>query len=180
MKLIPLLLVYIVLFTNCESKNQESSSTTGFQAVEDSTKKGSEIIRDTISAKAPVRIGNDFGKVHIKGVRVYRGNKLARSDFEISLEEIDAHPLVRPLNISSIVDSIQTVLFKDTTTQDYTQRAIIRSIDFEFVRANTLYFIAELENPTEHKEIFGRFSLFYRTQKKGQLYGWITDRVKDY
>jgi hypothetical protein len=71
------------------------------------------------------------------------------------------------------------VLLKDTVNSDYLNSAIIKNVEFDFVRANTLYFNAILENPIDGKEIIGRFNLFYRTKKKGIVYGWITDEIKE-
>lgn len=36
-----------------------------------------------------------------------------------------------------------------------------------------------MENPVEGKEILGRFNLLYQTKKKGKVYGWITDEIKE-
>ena len=51
-------------------------------------------------------------------------------------------------------------------------------VAFRGIRSNTLYFDAQLHNTLHNELIYGRFALFYRTEKMGRLYGYFTDSVK--
>lgn len=137
-----------------------------------------EIIVDTLHSSFPVQIGNDNGSVNVVGIRTYENQQLTGSDFVISLNDIPSYSMIKRIDKTVLIDSNETVLLKDTVNSDYLNSAIIKNVEFDFVRANTLYFNAILENPIDGKEIIGRFNLFYRTKKKGMVYGWITDEIK--
>ncbi len=133
---------------------------------------------DTITSLFPIQIGNDQGEVKIVGMRTFENNKFTNSKFIIALNELQDFSISKEVNKTILIDSNKTVRLKDTIHSDYLNGAIIKTIEFDFVRSNTLYFKALLENPNAQKEILGRFNLFYRTNKKGKLYGWITDEIK--
>ncbi len=138
-----------------------------------------QTISDTTRTSFPVQIGNDKGTVKIVGMRTFKNEKLAGSDFVISLNDIANSSITKRIDKGILIDSNETVFIKDTLNDDFLKSAVIKTIEFDFVRSNTLYFNAILENPLEAKEIFGRFNLFYRTKKKGLIYGWITDEIKE-
>ena len=138
-----------------------------------------KIMVDTLTSSFPLQIGNDKGFVKIVGIRTFEGQKLTKSDFIISLNEILNFSISKQLNKSILIDSNETVFFKDTVNTDYLNSAIIKNVKFNSVRANTLNFDAIFENSVDKKKIIGRFNLFYRTKKKGIVYGWITDEIKE-
>ena len=138
-----------------------------------------QTIIDTIRTSFPVQIGNDKGLVKVVGIRTYRNEKLAGSNFVISLNNIPNFSITKRIDKSILIDSNETVLLKDTLNADFLKSAVIKTVEFDFVRSNTLYFNAVLENSLKAKEITGRFNLFYRTKKKGLIYGWVTDEIKE-
>lgn len=139
----------------------------------------SEIVRqDTVITSVPIRIGNETGTVKIQGIRKYIMDEIVESYFIVELQDLPSHSLQRKLNKEIIIDDNTSVLFKDSTLSDFTDNAVVNNIEYASVRGNTLYFNATLLNQMYKKEINGRFNIFYATEKKGTVYGWITDEVK--
>ena len=169
----------LFFFTLTACANEENKKTGEAIVIEEKSSEKNELYRDTISSTFPVQIGNDVGLVQIVGERIFINEQLTDSDFLVSLGEIQDFSISKHLNKEILIDSNKTVLLKDSIKADYLNGAIIKEVEFEFVRSNTLYFKAVLENPIDHKEIKGRFNLFYRTKKKGLVYGWITDEVNE-
>ena len=172
-----IIILLLTLVVSCKHKTENK--------LIDSVSKGQEIdnpnkiINDSVNSSFPVQIGNDKGSVTIVGYRKYEDNKLTTSSFIISLVDIAHISLSKKIVKSVLIDQNKTIMLKDTLNYDYLNSAIIKTIEFDFVRSNTLYFKAILENPIEGKEIIGRFNLFYRAKKKGKIYGWITDEIRE-
>lgn len=172
-----ILILALASFISCADHGKSKS--TESEMNKSKTAEVNKVTSDTVTSSFPVQIGNDKGSVNVQGIRTFKGGKLTRSDFVISLADISNYSLVRDINKSDLIDSNGSVLLKDTIHSDYLNSAIIKEIEFDFVRANTLYFKAVLENSEKKKEIIGRFNLFYRTKKKGIIYGWITDEINE-
>lgn len=170
-------ILILTLLVSCANKLENRLIDS--EAKEHSSVATSEILVDTLNSSYPVQIGNDKGIIKVVGIRTYEDQKLMISDFVISLNGIPNFSISKRIDKSVLIDSNETVLLKDTVNSDYLNSAIIKNVEFDFVRANTLYFNAILENPIDRKEIIGRFNLFYRTKKKGIVYGWITDEIKE-
>jgi hypothetical protein len=172
-----LIILILALVVSCKYQTEKKSIDS--ESKEQKIDKSNKIINDTINSSFPVRIGNDKGSVKIVGQRKYENKKLTTSNFVISLVDITNLSLSKRIDKSILIDQNKIIILKDTINSDYLDSAIIKNIEFDFVRANTLYFNAILENPIEGKEIIGRFNLFYRTKKKGTVYGWTTDEIKE-
>jgi hypothetical protein len=169
-----LILIFLVSCSNKTENKVDESDTEEIKPVV-----SNQILSDSTRTSFPVQIGNDKGSVKIVGVRAFKDEELSSSDFIISLNDIANFSITKRIDKSVLIDSNETVLLKDSLKGDFLKSAIIKTIEFDFVRSNTLYFNAILENPLEGKEIIGRFNLFYRTKKKGVIYGWITDEIKE-
>lgn len=176
MKLFSKILIFVFL-VSCSSKSENRLIDS--ENKEPKQVESNGIIVDTLKSSFPVQIGNDNGTVKVFGIRTYEDQKLTNSDFVISLNDVPNFSITRRIDKTVLIDSNETVLLKDTVNSDYLTSAIIKNVEFDFVRANTLYFNAILKNPIDGKEIIGRFNLFYRTKKKGIVYGWITDEIKE-
>ncbi|GEM_PF-6114982 len=135
--------------------------------------------KDSVTSRYNVQVGNDKGFVVIQGGRNLSDGIISNSTFNIQLQEIEEHFVEVNVNTSNLIDSNKFCYFLDSANQDFTSGAVIESIEFASIRSNTLYFKATLINPAESKLIQGRFNLFYRTKKKGMIYGWITDEVEE-
>ena len=170
-------IAFILALAACANEENEKEGMA--TVIEEQSPEKNEIFRDTISSSFPVQIGNDKGLVQIVGERTFINKQLADSDFLVSLDEIQGFSISKYIDKEILIDSNKTVLLKDSINVDYLNGAIIKEVEFEFVRSNTLYFKVLFENPIDHKEIKGRFNLFYRTKKKGLVYGWITDEVNE-
>lgn len=172
-----LIILTLASLTSCSDNGKNKSMESELK--ESKVTELNKVTSDTLNSIFPVQIENDKGSVNITGIRTFKNGKLAESGFVISLVDISDFSLIRELDKSVLIDSNGTVLSKDTINSAYLNSAVIKEIEFDYVRANTLYFKTVLENPAESKEIIGRFNLFYRTKKKGNIYGWITDEVKE-
>ena len=134
---------------------------------------------DSISTSFPLQIENEKGEVVITSYPQYLDYELIANDFVITLKGISNYSLSKQINKHVLMDRISTLLLKDSINSKFIEEAVLQKVEFDFVRSNTLYFKAALLNPIEGKEILGRFNLFYRTAKKGTVYGWITDEVRE-
>lgn len=167
-------LAFLVSCSNKSENNRIDSEIKESKPIE-----SDKILTDTLDSSFPVQVGNDKGLVKVVGIRTYEGKKLTDSDFVISLNDITNYSISKKIDKSILIDSNTTVNYKDSVNSDYLNSAILKNVEFDFVRANTLYFNAILENAVDGKEIIGRFNLFYRTKKKGIVYGWFTDEIKE-
>jgi len=136
-----------------------------------------EIARDTTTATFPIQIGNDKGTVEITGIKTYANEDLTASHFLVSLLDVESYSITKRLSKSDLIDTNESVHLLDTTNADYLENAAINDLEFHFVRGNTLYFNCTLVTSTAGMEIVGRFCLFYRTKRKGIVYGWYTDEL---
>ena len=171
-----LTIILIAVLIACS--NESNETITDSEYLETEIIKEEKTLNDTIRSSYPVQIGNDKGFVHVVGKRTFKDRKLVNSIFSIRLKEIKDFSISRQIDQNTLVDSNSTNLHLGSIENDFLHSASIKHIEFQGVRSNTLYFKARLENPDLGKEIIGRFNLFYRTKKKGLVYGWITDEVR--
>ncbi|MEM8582711.1 MAG: hypothetical protein AAGF87_00510 [Bacteroidota bacterium] len=132
---------------------------------------------DSLSATYPTQIGNDRGFVEISGVQTFENEQLVGSEFIISLNDITNYPFSKTISIDTLIAVNEVESHQDTLDHSYFDGAVIRSIYYRSVRANTLYFDVVLQNASQQKEVMGRFNLFYRTEKEGKVYGWFADSI---
>ncbi|MEM6879319.1 MAG: hypothetical protein AAF544_12210, partial [Bacteroidota bacterium] len=132
---------------------------------------------DSLSATYPTQIANDKGFVEISGVQTFEDEQLVGSEFTISLNDIADHPFSKTISIDTLIAVNELESHQDTLDHSYFDGAVIRSISYRSVRANTLYFDLVLQNASQQKEVIGRFNLFYRTKKEGKVYGWFADSI---
>ncbi len=131
---------------------------------------------DTLVQKYPERIGDDMVTIEVYSMPPVTASEAGRH-FKIRLVRKGTQELFIDVTPYVLFKLNQTVLFKNAAEADFTDGAMIKEIVYKNVRANTLYFSAVLENPAENKTIKGRFNLFHSTDRKGEIYGWITDEV---
>lgn len=134
---------------------------------------------DSFTSTFPVQIGNEKGSVKIVGIRRIQDKTITNRTFTISLEGIKEHTLSKQIDRATFEQFKENALSKDAIGVDFWRDMTIQRLEFDFVRGNTLYFTAILKNRVAQKAIAGRFSVFYSSSKKGQVYGWITDEVQD-
>ncbi|WP_378289202.1 hypothetical protein [Aquimarina rubra] len=170
-------IIVVIFLVSCSDKpdtKKEETTTSEQDPIVSNT-----VVIDTITNAFPVRIGNDKGVINVLGVRTFENQKLVASDFLISLYDIPNISISEKLNKRILIDSNDTILLKDSLHYDFLNTAIIKKVDYNLVRSNTLYFKAVLENPNQKKKITGRFGLLYNSKKKKKIYGWITDEIQD-
>lgn len=170
-------ILVLILLTSC--LNTSKNKLVKEKSEEPKTTVSNTVIADTTNTSFPIQIGNDKGLLKITAYRSYKDQKLTNSNFIITLADIPQYSMSKKLSKRDVIDANETVILKDTIHADYLNGAILKKIEFDFVRSNTLYFNAVLENSVAEKEILGRFSILYTTKQKGMIYGWITDEVKE-
>ena len=168
-----LIIQSLILLASCSSPTVEQEKNTNSNLQVNSSE-----FQDTTFSSSPIQIGNDKGQVEITGIQTFKNDTLTNGEFTIQLKDVACCPLTKTVNQSMVIDSNTTVHFLDSLHRDYTSEAVLSSVTFDFVRGATLYFNAELENVIEGKRIYGRFNLFYQSDRKGEVYGWITDSLK--
>ncbi len=162
--------VMFIMFS-CQSEPKTEETTTQAKAEQPTSP------RDTTIQQYPERIGNEMVTIEVMNMPPVTENEKGRH-WKIRMEREGKTELSIDVTPYVLFELNQTVLFKNAANVDFTDGAIIQEIEYKSVRSNTLYFSAILENPTEGKEVKGRFNLFYSTNRKGEIYGWITDEVR--
>lgn len=135
---------------------------------------------DSSSQGFPIQIGNEKGIMEVYQFQKFKNDEWQGGEFKLHLKNIPSHRLFKTLNKHRLIDSNSNVVYMDSAHSDYLQEAYIKSVTYDFVRGNTLYFQAILLNPKMKKLIRGRFALFYRGPKKGLVYSWISDGINDF
>lgn len=171
MKNFPFLML-LVLLASCSQKPTEIQRKT-------SLKPSNTLHTDSLKKSFPVRIENSTGEIVISGFRTFKDKLLVDSYFTITLLNIDHYSIFKTIKASNIFEPNELQKEMDSVKGEFLDSAILKSLEFRSIRSNTLYFNAILENPKEGKEIKGRFNLFYRTKKKGILYGWQRDEINN-
>ena len=166
--------IVTLLLVSCssDSKRHNSSSSS-----EKENKNAEALVVDTLTKSFPIQLGNDKGQLKIIEEKEFELQKFKDNRFIVSLEGFPGISFSKDIDMRTILEFAKEDL-KGPVTFDYLEEAIIVEIDFTGVRSNTLMFNARLINSKQGKEILGRFSLFYRTGKKGKVYGWFVDEVR--
>lgn len=162
----------VLLLGSCSSGSNNDGEQKAIGNTQDSTALGSTIV-DTSFTDYTTRIINDTSVVRIR--RINNGNSDA---FTIFLFRAGKEVLAVDIDKTVLIDSNKTKLFKDSVNLDFTTGALVKNIEYHGIRSNTLYFKTILENKAAGKEILGRFNLYYGAARKGEVYGWITDRIR--
>lgn len=168
-----LLVLHLLYGCANNSEKKEAAPETEKQQVSDSVSYKSPIV-DTINTAYPIQIGNHKGLVSVK--KIVEGKP---KYFVIDLDYRNEKVISVHVDKGVVIDSNKTRMFLDTLNLDHTHGATLTYVKYEFIRGNTLYFEATLENEAAQKEVYGRFNLFYGTPRKGEVYGWITDSIQE-
>lgn len=129
---------------------------------------------DTVLTTYRFKIVNDTAILNIQKI-----NEDLKNHFILHLNYRGKNVLTKRLDKANIIEENQSRMFLDSINNDYTAKSNIKDIEFLFTRGSTLYFKCTLENNLEKKKIHGRFNLFYKSDRRGLVYGWITDEVNN-
>ena len=145
-------LIAILLLISCNQANNSKTSET----IE--SEKLSEINKVFETA---IKIENDSAKVIVK--------HKSDNDFEISLHQEDSIFLTSiDEQFISTIDSLASFTSTDV---------LIEKVEYKSIRANTLHFDYKAVYQNSGTQIHGRFNLFYRTEKKGEIYGTVITKI---
>lgn len=70
--------------------------------------------------------------------------------------------------------TISKSVFEDSLHFAFFENAVLKSIQYNGVRSNRLYFRAFLEDMSTHKEEEFYLDMYYQTAKKGEIHAWGT------
>ena len=174
-KIMKYIFVILLLTLTSSCKQQEDNKSINIESTKKEETTPLRISKDSINTSFPIQIENEKGFIKIFGQRQFKNNQLISSNFTISIADIPKYLLVQNIEKESFKISDTDLKKTDTINMN---NFVIKNIKFEFVRANTLYFNAVLQNPLNKREIVGRFNLIYQTNKKGRVYGWIVDEIR--
>ena len=132
-----------------------------------------EVAEDVVTqtedqAYYPTQIGNDKGWISVVEKRIWTNGQLTESEFDLVLEDVRDYSATLTLNRDSIANQLRK---ENSALADTLAGAVITNLYYQGIRSNAHYFMVELEHPTLNKVYSGRFGWFYRTRKKGQLFG---------
>lgn len=119
--------------SNNRDKKKTDSKPTEAKQIEEN-----KITQDTLTSSFPVRIGNDTGVMKIAGLKTFENKELINSKFNISLTKIQGISVFKEVDKEILINSNERVHLKDTINRDYLDNAILKSIEFNFARGNTL------------------------------------------
>ncbi len=157
------LIISIASFCSCK-KNYKKDS---MDLIENSYKNPRLLSRDTMTKVYPTSIGNNEALIHISEWIVefdHRGK-----EYIIELKSKHDSLNVR-INNQVIVDNFQALHANSRFKEEFKLKGIIRDLEFDFIRANTLYFNASLLNSQSGEITPTMIQLVYRGQRKEAIH----------
>lgn len=127
---------------------------------------------DTSRKFEKVQIGNDFYELEIisyckKSSSVKRISVVNQPTNIVDDYETDIILLFEKDTI--LKSRVNKKTFKDGLNEELYHYAVLKDVDFDFIRSNRLYFKAFFKILKAEKNIELDFAIFYRTNKKGQI-----------
>ncbi len=137
---------------------------------------------DTIRKNQEVQIGNEIHQLELKTyslndssiVRINDLNKpiIYKDIYHDNVTEI----ILKKGNDVILKSQVKKSTFKDSLDGDFLKYSVLRSVEYDFIRSNRLYFKADIDVPDTDWAIGTDFAIFYRTEKKGKIDYW---NIKD-
>ncbi len=137
---------------------------------------------DTIRKYQEVQIGNEIHQLELKTyslndssiVRINDLNKpiIYKDIYHDNVTEI----ILKKGNDVILKSQVKKATFKDSLDGDFLKYSVLRSVEYDFIRSNRLYFKADIDVPDTDWAIGADFAIFYQTEKKGKIDYW---NIKD-
>ncbi|GAB4161562.1 MAG: hypothetical protein Tsb0033_19260 [Winogradskyella sp.] len=196
MKQLLILILTLSILTSCELKKSEKTQSEYKPDAELKTEPESESEMkqldttvvywqtdfDTIRKHQEVQIGNEIHQLELKTyslndssiVRINDLNKpiIYKDIYHDNVTEI----ILKKGNDVILKSQVKKSTFKDSLDGDFLKYSVLRSVEYDFIRSNRLYFKADIDVPDTDWAVGTDFAIFYRTEKKGKIDYW---NIKD-
>lgn len=133
---------------------------------------------DTIRKYQEVQIGNEIHQLELKTyslndssiVRINDLNKpiIYKDIYHDNVTEI----ILKKGNDVILKSQVKKATFKDSLDGDFLKYSVLRSVEYDFIRSNRLYFKADIDVPDTDWAVGADFAIFYQTEKKGKIDYW--------
>ncbi|NBG67153.1 DUF4738 domain-containing protein [Acidiluteibacter ferrifornacis] len=137
---------------------------------------------DTIRKSQEVKIGNNIHKLELKTYSlndssIVRINDLNRPIIYKDIYHDNVTEIILKKGNDVILKSqVKQATFKDSLDSDFFKYSVLRSVEYNSIRSNRLYFKADIEVPNTDRAIGADFAIFYQTKEKGKIDYW---NIKD-
>ncbi|MBR9831324.1 DUF4738 domain-containing protein [bacterium] len=137
---------------------------------------------DTIRKSQEVKIGNNIHKLELKTYSlndssIVRINDLNRPIIYKDIYHDNVTEIILKKGNDVILKSqVKQATFKDSLDSDFFKYSVLRSVEYNSIRSNRLYFKADIDVPNTDRAIEADFAIFYQTEEKGKIDYW---NIKD-
>jgi len=133
---------------------------------------------DTIRQRHEINIENYTYELELKTYSlndssIVKLNDGGRSEIHKDIYHDNVTDIILKKGNNVILKSqIKKATFKDSLNGDFLKYSVLRSVKYESIRSNNLYFKADIDVPDTDWSTELDFTIFYRTDKKGQIEYW--------
>ncbi len=161
-----------ILLFSCKNETQVRS--TNHNKTLKETQIQAEFHTDTNSNVTIVPYGNITTKLNIKSTHTYKNQRLLESSFSVWLGDHDRFFFRASVPVNRLIQREINSKSPKEQHANSINTVIIKSIRFDFIRGNALFFKAILWDLDREIEIPRKFQMIYRGRRKGLLesYGY--------
>lgn len=137
---------------------------------------------DTIRNKQEVKIGNEIHQLELKTYALNDSSIVRINDLNKPIIYKDIYHdyvteiILKKENDIILKSKVNKSTFKDSLDGDFLKYSVLRSVEYDFIRSNRLYFKSHINVPDTDWSIKADFAIFFKTDKKGQIDFW---NIKD-
>ncbi|XLS27925.1 DUF4738 domain-containing protein [Flavobacteriaceae bacterium M23B6Z8] len=138
---------------------------------------------DTIRKYQEVQIGNEIHRLELKTYSLNDSSIVRINDLNKPIIYKDIyHDKVTEITLKKgndviLKSQVKKATFKDSLDGDFLKYSVLRSVEFDFIRSNRLYFKADIDVPDTDWAIGADFAIFYQTEKKGEIDYWNIEDI---
>jgi len=184
MKHLLILIVIAALLLNCErkesaqAKKEEETSSVELDNKIDTIVLYWQTDFDTIRQRHEINIENDQYELELKiyslnDSSIVKMNDGGKSEIHKDIyHDMVTDIILKKGNALILKFQVNKTTFKDSLSGDFLKYSVLRNVKYKFVRSNRLFFKADIDVPDTDWSTELDFSIFYRTNKKGQIEYW--------
>jgi len=184
MKKLLFLILAISLLTSCNDKKTEKTQV----EIELKTELKSEKVDttvvywqtnfDTIKKTQEIYIGNDKHELELKTYSLNDSSIVKTSENYKEIYHDNVTEIIIKKGKELILKSlVKKSTFKDSLDGDFLKYSVLRSVEYDNIRSNRLYFKADIDVPDTDWAFGVDFAVFYQTDKKGQIDFWNVKEI---
>lgn len=192
MKQIIVAIILVVSFYSCNQEKSKKKTSLSNGKVDSSSRVKESLAKetldtvviywqteyDTVAKNKKINIGNDIYELDLKSFSLNDSSRVRWNDLNRPTIYKDVyHEYVTDLVLKKddsvlLTKRINKESFKDSLYGDFYKHSVLRVIEYESIRSNRIYFRAILDVPDTDWMLENDFSIFFRTNKKGQVDYW--------